>query len=205
MRALIFGLSLLGLPFAPTPASSQLSADLSVEILEPIPDVTPPGSSGVFSFQITNLGPDSAGGSGLELPISIGTNLIDFNIGEGPDFFFIEQTMSSDCLVVQGNIDPIPGNPPQVFYSAFFPPLDPGETAFCEVNYFVSSNIEESKWVTWELYGLDEEDPDLANNRFRQFYRIAAPPPIPTLTPAGVAAFVLTIFAVYVALRRWSG
>ncbi len=198
-------LSIASIAFLLLPAigRAQPSADLKVEFVDPLPMVTEPGTYGNFSFRVTNLGPDRAGGpDDDDYPIIVTTNPIDFLVGIGAELFFVEESLSSDCIILMGNINPIPGNPPQVKYTAFLHPLDPGEAAFCEVSYAVSPFLDGDRLIRWRLYTSTVEDLNQENNYIYQLFRIAPRPPIPTLTPAGAVVLVLMLFAAFVFIRR---
>lgn len=173
---------------------AQPIADLEVVVTKSLPSVTPPGSTGTFAYRLTNLGPARAGGfDDSKYTISVGVDGIIVNDGIGPEVV-LSNASGPICFLLQGYIDPIPGDPLQIVYTHAFQPMAPGQSVTCEVRYFVSNYIGGDRDIEWSAFSSLDDDPNPANDGFILKFRLA-PEPIPTLSHAGLAVLAASLFA----------
>jgi hypothetical protein len=71
------------------------------------------------------------------------------------------------------------------------------------IRYGINPAFSENRIVRWGYMSAPEEpDPNPANNDFTLVFNLA--PPIPTLSPVGIAVMVLALLAAWVVVRRSS-
>jgi hypothetical protein len=198
---------LLALLLATALLAQDPIADVEVILTEPPPPITPPDSFGTFSFVLTNHGPDTVGDP---FPAPSSTVIVGTNppLPYSEDFgrpILLGTDPNDDCQMTWGIPDPIPGDPPVVFYVARFFGIEPGATARCDVTYYVKPHLVDDFEVTWQYIPTPGIDPDLSNNTFTTNFRLGLAEPIPTLTPTGSGVLVVALFVAFAVLRRRRG
>lgn len=177
-------------------------ADLALEVLmEPSHGVTPPGSSGMLTFTVTNLGPDPSGGLANRIRIESGTErALDVDGFDPP--VTIEPAGGSSCEVSRFLGEPVPPEPNVlVSYHVSFPgPLDPGESMVCDVTFSVSPNLRQDIGMLWGTFG-GTFDPDSFNDLVFTPFRLPVTA-IPTLSQYSLVVFAMALMAAAFFLRR---
>lgn len=207
-RSLALGLTALLLTAA-VPAAAQVH-DLSLQILVDAPPVTPPGSSGTLTFIVTNHGPDTAGAAGT-WNLMVNADIMPFSFEEGE---FIDFNGISDISVCRLNSElafPLPGEPIPLLYGWIIQEIPPGSSVTCVATFTINEHAEvldpegtadgviSHGWrVSTSGIGTD---PDPDNNEVVVHY-VLAPQPIPTLSPAGLAALAAGLLLAFSVLRR---
>ena len=196
------------------PAQPPGNADLVVKVLQGPPAVTPPGSTGRITLQLTNLGPDVTGPPPPSSSLLLFSNSLLFWEFIGSPVSF-SRVPPGGCYNLYWLVPfPAPGQPVTRFYTAEFFPLEPGESAICELEYEVNPILELEEYssltgndilVTWRAFSPFVEDPNPANSIAGMVFRLGASP-IPAAGTKGLAllATLLALAAVMVLRKAFS-
>lgn len=192
--AFLLGMATYSLAQAPT-------VDLALDLIVPPPAITPPGSTGEYSFIVTNLGPEPIGEPGVSSFFVLTSPLFPAPLPEGSPFIFWSSP-GTDCAVVFSMGDPPPGGEPEGRFLAWFTQLSPGESARCDVTYLVKPHLTEDWSFDWQYVPVPPStDPDMSNNSFTLNFRLGLPT-IPTLTPIGLTIVAAALVLAFAILRR---
>jgi hypothetical protein len=187
-------------------ALAQTTGDLEVQVLQGPAPVTPPMSQGEVKFRIINHGPDAVG---------FPANGVTFAIERIPwtelsGAAFIVEGVSGDAVSGEFGIEnPPPPAEPTALYFFTFPVLQPGEswelTVQYGINFLADELVPDGHFTLRVRTGLLwDVDPNLDNNVTSMHFRLAPPPPIPTLDATALVVFALALVGAFVVLRRAS-
>ena len=151
------------------------NVDLSIEINPSSFSNSSVDNTGEFSITITNSGPDDAG---TESPFSISIDTERVYLDNG---YFVEFTsnpnIQQDCLFFPTIIDPVPGDPPSVFFSFYTPAIPVGQSITC-YGLFQTNFENGNRVVEWSLSSVTDDDIDLSNDvAVMSFFGFVAPVP----------------------------
>lgn len=185
--------------------------DLELQVDVDAPSVTPPGTTGVLTFTVTNHGPDPAGTTG-PFKVVVAGGLLAYSLTYGELIDFDRLSDISICALTAQIGDPLPGEPIPILFTLLFDELPPGESVTCDVEFRINpfayeidprETNDDDILHGWFLGSPPGTDPDLSNNSVDITYLLAPlPAAIPTLSRWGLAAFSLGLVAAYAFVRR---
>ncbi|MEM9532722.1 MAG: hypothetical protein AAGA23_17520 [Pseudomonadota bacterium] len=170
-------------------------ADLSLEVVVSENPIRPPGSSGVVTVRLTNLGPQ---------PVRNPASLVEIpSFGAPPvDFFSIPGEI---CTLAFGVLDPFNPDDPSVFVFQFGSPgLLAGDSSECRATYAVNPDLEGDITVSWVISSLSTQpvDPNTTNNSATVTFGIPLPVQVPGLNTPGAALMVFLFSLLASSIRR---
>lgn len=177
------------------------SADIEVRLITGLPPITPPGSTGEIVFSVTNHGPDYLGDPGVG-SFFVATQGIPLSLDPLGTPILFSGVSGDDCLASFSTPTPIPGNPPETYFTNQFTGIGPGEVRTCRSVYELNPDLPDDLVVHWSYRGGPLDDPNPANDGFTLTFIQTTP--IPALNPFGATILVLTLLtvALFVLRRR---
>ncbi|MCX7545874.1 hypothetical protein [Marinicella gelatinilytica] len=171
------------------------SIDLSIEINPETVNIFSAEDVGEFSITITNNGVDDAGASsGDPFPISIDTERIYLENGGYFVGFEANPDINQDCVLYPFFVDPIPGDPPSVFYSFYTPVIAAGGSMTCYGRYYTNLK-NETKTIEWSPLSVTDNDTDPSNNISVMTFR-GYIPTVPSLSIFGLVFLTLAVMGI---------
>lgn len=168
------------------------SIDLSIEINPANINILSAEEVGEFSITITNNDIDDAGASsGDPFPISIDTERIYLENGEYFVGFDANPNINQDCVLYPFFVDPIPGDPPSVFYSFYTPVIPAGESITCYGRYYTNLK-NETKTIEWSPLSVTDNDVDPSNDISLMTFR-GYVPAVPVLSLYSLVLLTLMV------------
>ncbi len=183
-------------------------ADLELSVEQGLPPVTLPGATGDIVLRVVNHGPDTAGihASGDNGIVTI-SRPIPYSVDHGVAVHFLRSVVDDCVRLTWSVITPAPGQEPRADYIVEFPPIDPGQSYTCTLEYRVNPHIADfisrsPLPVEWFVGSSEITDPDRENDEITLFFTFLTQP-IPALDPVGLTLLALGMLMAFVwGLRR---